>query len=490
MTKYVQTIGIEVHVQLKTESKMYCACSTAFGDPPNTHLCPVCLGLPGSLPGVNHRAVVLGLKAARALQCEIPPLAQFARKNYFYPDLPKGYQISMYKFPLGVNGRLELVDDRDKGSEAIGIERVHLEEDTARLIHEGDAGSLIDFNRAGIPLLEIVSRPEMKSHEEVVRYLKELRRLIRFLGISNANMEEGSFRCEVNISIRPTDREELGTKVEIKNLNSFRAVEWSIEHETDRQTAILRKGGKVRQATRGWDEDEGVTVHQRYKEKSSEYRYFPEPNLPDILIEGDIKDESAFDQELIPVRKVRSLVGKFGVPPYCADLLMSGTGAPDDNPYYVAVFFEEAIEKHGALGTQASNLMTGTVFEFFNRTGITLDRTDLTPKELALVTKMVSRDELSSTNAKKVIGIILEKGGKVKDIVQREGLVQVTEEDELVGLVREVMEENERIVETIRRGKVNAIGALVGEAMKKSKGQADPKRVNELLQEIILGKKN
>jgi len=468
---------------------MYCSCSAAFGDPANTHLCPVCLGLPGSLPRVNRHAVILGLKAARALHCEIPPMAQFARKHYFYPDLPKGYQISMYQFPLGTNGRLELLTEQDEATAPVGIERVHIEEDTAKLFHEGETGSLIDHNRSGVPLLEIVSKPDIKSAQEAVRYLKELRRLLRFLGISTANMEEGSYRCEVNVSVRPSDREQLGTKVEVKNLNSFRAVERSIEYEIERQTKVLRKGGEVRHATMGWDEKEGVTVHQRFKEKAPEYRYFPEPDLPELLIEGDILDDSAFDQENIPVRKVRALIERFGVPASGADLLMSGVGSPEENPYFITNFLMEAIVRHGAQGTQAANLMTGTVFEFVNRTGMTLDQTDLTPKKLADVTKMVGKNELSSTNAKRVVNVILEEGGKVKDIVLGEGLVQVSVEDELIELVKQVMEENEGIVETIRKGRVNAIGALVGEAMKKSKGQANPKRVNELLQEFILKKK-
>ncbi len=487
--EYVPTIGMEVHAQLNTASKMFCACSTAFGDPPNSHLCPVCLGLPGSLPRVNRQAVVLGLKAARALGCDIPPKAQFARKNYFYPDLPKGYQISMYQFPVGTEGELELLDERDGLAVTIGIERVHLEEDTAKLFHEAGVGSLIDFNRAGVPLLEIVSKPDMKTAREAVSYLKELRRLLRFLGISDANMEEGSFRCEVNVSVRPADSEELGTKVEIKNLNSFKAVERSIEYEIERQRELIRGGGEVRQATMGWDEREGKTVHQRYKEKAPEYRYFPEPDLPDLDLEGDLMNDSAFDLENIPVRRVRGLIERFGVPPYGADLLLSGIGAPADNPYFVADFFEKAVQRHGAQGTQAANLMTGVVFEHVNRAGVTLDQTDLTPKKLAEVTKMVARDELSITNAKKVISLVLVQGGEVRDIVLSEGLVQVTDEDELVTLVREVMEENPRIVETIRKGKETAIGALVGAAMKKSEGQANPKRVNELLRDMILGKK-
>lgn len=485
--EYVPTIGMEVHAQIDTDSKMFCSCSTTFGNPPNTHTCPVCLGLPGSLPRVNRKAVVLGLKAAKTLRCEIPPHAQFARKNYFYPDLPKGYQISMYQFPIGTGGQIQLLDQHERLYQGIGIERVHLEEDTARLFHEGDVGSLIDFNRAGVPLLEIVSKPDIRNAREAVEYLKELRRLLKFLGVSNSNMEEGSFRCEVNISVRPKDQEELGTKVEIKNLNSFRAVERSIEYEIQRQTKILTGGGKIQQATLGWDEKNEVTVHQRFKEKAPEYRYFPEPDLPDLSLEGDILSESAFDLNNIPVRRVQGLIERFGVPPYGADMLLSGTGSPVDDPYFVADFLEETIDRHGAQGTTAANFMTGTVFEFINRTGITLDQTDLTPKKLAQVTKMVARDELSSTGAKKVISLILEQGGKVRDIVLSEGLIQVSDEDELVTLIKEVMEENERIVETIRKGKINAIGALVGEAMKKSKGQANPKRVNELLQELILG---
>ena len=488
-TVYVPTIGLEVHAKLDTKSKMFCACSAAFGDPPNTNTCPVCLGLPGSLPRVNRRAVVLGIRVAKALRCEIPPSAQFARKNYFYPDLPKGYQISMYRHPVGVEGTLEILSDQGELTDGVAIERVHLEEDTAKLFHEDGPQSLIDFNRAGVPLLEVVSKPDIVSAKHAVRYLKELRRLLGFLGISDANMEEGSFRCEVNVSVHPRREEKYGTKVEIKNLNSFRAVERSIDYEIERQTAIYRKREQVRHETRGWDDKKGVTVHQRYKEKAPEYRYFPEPDLPDLVLSTELFDDASLDMETIPVRRVKSLIGRFGVPPLSADLLMSGTGAPAENPYYVAEFFEETVERHGAQGTQAVNLLTGTVFQYINKTGTTLDKTDLTPKKLAEITKMVAREDLSNTSAKAVLNLVLEEGGKIEDIVVREGLVQVSDEDELVRLLREIIEENEQIVQTIKKGKVNAIGALVGTAMKKSKGQANPKRVNELLHEMLLGQK-
>ena len=486
--KYVPVIGMEVHAQIMTESKMFCACSALFGDPPNTHTCPICLGLPGSLPRVNRQAAVLGMKAARALGCDIPPFAQFARKNYFYPDLPKGYQISMYQYPVGKDGTLELLNDSGHLAGGIGIERVHLEEDTAKLFHEEGVGSLIDFNRAGVPLLEIVSKPNLKSASEAVTYLKELRRLLRFFGISNANMEEGSFRCEVNISVKREGDEKLGTKVEVKNLNSFRAVERSIEYEIERQIGLITKGHEIKQETRGWDEKDGKTVHQRYKEKAPEYRYFPEPDLPNLALVGDYCDESCLDMDNIPVRRVKALVERFGVPPVSADLLVSGIGAPSDNPYFIADFFEESVSRHGASGTQAVNLITGTVFEHLKKNETTLDQTDLTAKKLAEITKLVTRDEISSTNAKRIVSIILEEGGTVSEIVKKEGLVQVSDSDELTELVREVLEANAHIVESVRKGKVNAIGALVGEVMKKSKGQANPKRVNEMLYEMLVKK--
>jgi aspartyl-tRNA(Asn)/glutamyl-tRNA(Gln) amidotransferase subunit B len=430
------------------------------------------------------------LRTVRALGCEIRPNAQFSRKNYFYPDLPKGYQITMYHLPLGVEGHLQMMNEHDKLTNGVGIERVHLEEDTARLFHQGTAGSLVDFNRAGIPLIEIVTKPVIGSAKQAVAYLKELKRLLKFLDISDAKMEDGNFRCELNISIKPEDSEDLGTKVEIKNLNSFRAVERSIEFEIERQTRLLESGSEVRLETRGWDENTDETVHHRFKERSPEYRYFPEPDLPDLLLEGEIMNESAFDLNNIPVRRVCELIERFGVPPYGAELIMSGSGVPDDNRYYMADLLEEAIERHGALGTQAANLMISTVFEFVNKTGKTLDQTDLTAKKLAEITKMVSKEEISIINAKKALSIILSEGGKVKNVVKREGFVLVTEEDEIVTLVKEVMEANEHIVETIRKGKETAISALVGEAMKKSKGNADPRRVNEILRDLIYKKGN
>jgi aspartyl-tRNA(Asn)/glutamyl-tRNA(Gln) amidotransferase subunit B len=330
----------------------------------------------------------------------------------------------------------------------------------------------------------------MRSGSTAVRYLKELRRVIRFYGISNANMEEGSFRCEVNISLRPVGTEDFGTKVEIKNLNSFRAVERSIDYEIKRQTEILNKREIVRHETRGWDDKEGVTVHQRFKERAPEYRYFPEPDLPDLHLTDTISEEALIDLEELPVRQVRGLIERFGVPPQSAELLMSGIGAPVEDPYYVGEFFEKCIDRHGGHGTLAVNLITGIIFEHLNKENTTLDQTVLTPKKLAEVTKMVARDEVSSTNAKLIVARILKEGGDVREIVVDEGLVQVSDEDELVTLVREVIEENESIVEEIKRGKINAIGSLVGTAMKKSDGQANPKRVNELLHEILLPKKH
>jgi aspartyl-tRNA(Asn)/glutamyl-tRNA(Gln) amidotransferase subunit B len=486
---YVAAIGIEVHAQLRTISKMFCGCSSSFGDPPNTHTCPVCLGIPGSLPMVNRNAVVLALQAARALKCEIPPFAQFARKNYFYPDLPKGYQISMYQFPVGLNGKLELLTTHGELTHGIGVERVHIEEDTAKLVHDDRVGSLIDFNRAGVPLLEIVSRPDMTSATEAVNYLKELKRLLKFLGISITNMEEGSFRCEVNISVRHEGDEKLGTKVEIKNLNSFRAVERSIEYEIKRQSNLLGGKGAVRQETLGWNDHEGKTVHQRFKEKAPEYRYFPEPDLPDLLLEGDLLNDSLFDMDRIPVHRVRSLIEKFGVSYSNADLLLSGTGAPAENPYFVSEFLVETVQRHKAQGTPAVNLLTETVFAYLRKSGKTLNQTDLTPKKLAEITKMVDKGELSATSAKRVVNIILEETGNVHDIVLREGLIQVSDEDELIGMLKEIVEENPEAVESYRRGRTNAIDALMGAAMKKSKGNANPKRVRELLTELLGARK-
>jgi len=486
---YIATIGIEVHAQLKTASKMFCGCAVSFGELPNVHTCPVCLGLPGSLPVVNKRAVILGYLAARALGCEIPRVAQFARKHYFYPDLPKGYQITMYQFPIGVNGRLEILDEYGELTEGVGIERVHLEEDSAKLFHHEGKGTFVDFNRAGVPLLEIVSLPEIKTASEAVRYLKELRRLLRFLGISDANMEEGSFRCEINVSVRRKDEEKGGGKVEIKNLNSFKAVQKSIEYEIERQAALLKRGEEVRSATVGWDEKEGKTVHQRDKEEAPEYRYFPEPDLPELIFEGDLVNESLFDMEMIPARVVHSLIERFGVSYSAADLLLSGTGSPPDDPYFVASFFEEAVERHRAQSTPAVNLIVGPVFEYLNQSGKTLDQTNLTPKKLAEITKMVERGELSSTNAKRAVLLALEEEGEVREVAAAHGLIQVSEDDELVRMVKEVVEENPQVVESIRRGKVQAIGALVGAVMKKSKGQADPRKVNEILTRMLMPKR-
>lgn len=477
-TKYEVIIGLEVHAQVLTESKMFCPCSADYaGAAPNTHVCPICLGMPGVLPVINRAAVEKTILLALALNCEVPPDSKFDRKNYPYPDLMKGYQISQYDMPLSRNGWLtiELPDGTEK---RIGITRVHLEEDTAMLRHEtgpdGEPYSLVDVNRSGVPLMEIVSEPDMRSPEEARRYLEKLRQILRYTGVSKANMEEGNFRCDANISLRPVGSTAYGTKVEIKNMNSFRAVYEALEYEARRQAEILDHGGTVVQETRGWVEAERRTVSQRSKEFAHDYRYFPEPDLPPLRPSPEwIAALRARVPELPDAKRMR-FMRQYGLGAYEANLLTSSRTRAD--------YFEEAVAAAGLGSAKAvSNWMLGEMARLQNLQGREIEDVPVRPGQLARLVRLVEEGTLTSTLARQVFERMWETGADPDRLVTELGLTPMGGDEELVAVVERVLAANPKPVADYRAGKTNAIQALIGAVMKETRGRANPERVRELL---------
>jgi len=473
---YEPVIGLEVHAQIRTKSKMFCGCSADYFDaPPNTHVCPVCLGLPGVLPVINQAAVEATLMTALALNCEIPEACKFDRKNYFYPDLMKGYQISQYDLPFSRNGWLTI--EVDGQTRRIGIERVHLEEDTARLLHRTDAHgraySLVDVNRSGVPLLEIVSKPDLRSAAEARAYLVKLHAILQALGISSGHLEEGAFRCDANISLRPVGSTEFGTKTEIKNMNSFRAVYRALEYEIARQTAILEEGGQIVQETRGWVDDRGITVPQRSKEFAHDYRYFPEPDLPPVFISREwVAQLRARLPELPDARRER-YQREYGLSAYDAGQL-AGSHA-------IAQFFERTVALYPKPKVVA-NWVQGELFRLL-KDRETLDLSDLrlTPEHLAELLTLVDRGVLSLALARQVFEEAFVTGERPEAIVQARGLAQISDTAELERVVDEVLATNPRPVADYRAGKEAALSFLMGQVMKATRGKANPSVVAELL---------
>lgn len=475
-------IGLEIHVELLTASKVFCGCSTEFGAPPNTHVCPVCLGLPGSLPVVNRKAVEYALMAGLALHCQVAPYAKFDRKNYFYPDLPKAYQISQYDLPLCRDGYLEL--DSDGEVRRIGIIRVHLEEETAKLVHStatiaGSRYSLVDYNRSGVPLIEIVTRPDLRSPEEARRFLEELRSTMLYLGISDVKMEEGSLRCDANISLRRPGETALGTKTEVKNLNSFRAVERALRYEAWRQASLLEAGERVVQETRGWDEASGTTLAQRSKEQVEEYRYFPEPDIPPLVVDREWVERLVASLPELPAERRRRFVKQYGLPAYDAAVLCQHPRLAD--------FFEKAAEAF-CDPKAVSNWVMGEVLRLLRATGqepsALAHRPEL-PGALGRLLEMVQKGTLSGAAAKEVFEEVFRTGESPEAVVRARGLEQVGDRQQLEAWVRQAIEANPDAVQSYRAGKPQAAGFLVGQVMRLSKGKADPKRAGELVREIL-----
>ena len=486
-TAYETVIGLEVHAQLLTSAKMFCACSAEYQDTaPNSHVCPVCMGMPGVLPVINRHAVELVIKTGLALNCTIARFTKFDRKNYPYPDLMKGYQISQYDQPIASNGRLTI--EADGYERSVGITRVHLEEDVAKLLHRtephGEAYSLLDINRAGVPLMEIVGEPDIRSAEEARSYLTRLRSILRYIEVSTANMEEGSFRCDANISVRPIGEAELGAKVEVKNMNSFRSVYRALKFEAERQAQALTKGERIIQETRGWIEDRGVTVSQRTKEYASDYRYFPEPDLPPVIVEDEtIQRLEASLPELPQARKERFVV-EYELPEYDADLLTSSKAEAD--------FFEEVMGSKGSvrdarkkLAKPVSNWVLGELSRLLNVTGDEIKAVKFRHQDLIELVELVESGTLSSNMAKDVFDEMYNTGRAPKLIAEEADLSQISDSDFILEAVKEALAGNPDPVSDYLDGKETAFRFLVGQVMKATRGKANPKLVTDMLNEQL-----
>ncbi|MGG2067429.1 Asp-tRNA(Asn)/Glu-tRNA(Gln) amidotransferase subunit GatB [Bacillus sp. S14(2024)] len=467
-------IGLEVHVELKTNSKIFSASPTEFGADPNTQTSVIDLGYPGVLPTLNKEAVNFAMKAAMALNCEIATETKFDRKNYFYPDNPKAYQISQFDKPIGENGWIEIEVDGKK--KRIGITRLHLEEDAGKSTHTGEGYSLVDYNRQGMPLIEIVSEPDMRTPEEAYAYLEKLKSIIQYTGVSDCKMEEGSLRCDANISLRPVGQEKFGTKAELKNLNSFTYVQKGLEFEQARQEKELLSGGIIQQETRRYDEATKKTILMRVKEGSDDYRYFPEPDLVELYIDDEWKERvRASIPELPDARKVRYVEG-LGLPAYDAHVLTLTKEMSD---------FFEATVADGADAKLTSNWLMGEVLAYLNKQQKELKDVALTPAGLSKMIQLIEKGTISSKIAKKVFNELIEKGGDPEEIVKAKGLVQISDEGALRQIVTEILDNNEQSIEDFKNGKDRAIGFLVGQIMKATKGQANPPLVNKILLEEI-----
>lgn len=471
--EFETVIGLEVHVELKTKSKIFSSSPNQFGDEPNTNTSVIDLGYPGTLPVLNKKAVEYGIKAALALNCEIAEHSRFDRKNYFYPDNPKAYQISQDEKPIAKNGWIEIEVDGKK--KKIGITRIHLEEDAGKLNHE-KGYSLCDYNRQGTPLIEIVSEPDMRSPEEAYAYLEKLKSIIQYTGVSDCKMEEGSLRCDANISIRPVGQKEFGTKTELKNLNSFNFVRKALEFEERRQRQVILSGGEIKQETRRFDEASGTTILMRVKEAADDYRYFPEPDLVDLYIDEEWKEQIRAEIPELPDARKKRYVEELGLPPYDAGVLTVTIEMAD--------FFEATVDA-GADPKQASNWIMGELSGYLNAEQKELKDVALTPEALAGMIKLIENGTISSKIAKTVFKELVENGGDPEQIVKEKGLVQISDEGALLKIITEVIEQNPQSVEDYKAGKKKAMGFLVGQTMKATKGQANPQLVNKLLQEEL-----
>jgi len=471
MSNYEAVIGLEVHAQLKTESKLFCACSTSFGQEPNSNVCPVCTGMPGALPVMNEKALEYAAKLGLALNCRLNPKSVFARKNYFYPDLPKGYQISQYEHPLAENGYLEI--EQEDGKKSVGIVRIHMEDDAGKSIHApGENMSFVDLNRTGVPLIEIVSGPDLASADDAVAYLKGMRSILRYLGICDANMEEGNFRCDANISVRPKGESALGTRTELKNMNSFRHVHKALEFEISRQTALLEDGEDVVQETRLFDQDKGQTRAMRGKEEAHDYRYFPDPDLVPITVPED--EVRSWHQELpeLPQAKAKRFVQTYGLPRDDALLL---TQERDMAEYF------EAATTEGVLAKEVSNWMLTEMLRELKEQDIKAEEAKFRPSQLAALINLIAQGTISNSIGKQIFSELFISGQDPQAYVQAKNLVQISDQDQLEDIVAQVLEENPDEVQAYQGGKTKLLSFFMGQVMKKTKGQANPQKVNDLL---------
>lgn len=487
-------MGLEIHAELHTHTKIFCDCTTEFGGEQNTHVCPVCLGLPGVLPVLNKKVVAYAMKAGLALNCDIAGFSKFDRKNYFYPDLPKAYQISQYDLPIAKDGWVEVEVNGQK--KRIGITRVHMEEDAGKLVHGGatiaEAGySLADYNRTGVPLIEIVSEPDIRSIDEAIAYLDHLKAILEYTEVSDCKMEQGSLRCDANVSLRPWGQKEFGTKTELKNMNSFKALQRALEYEVERQAEILREGGRIIQETRTWDEGKGMTISLRSKEEAHDYRYFPEPDLVPLVISREWVDEvRASLPELPHVRKQR-LVHSYGLPVYDAGII---TGSKAMADYFDTACWAYGIEapagteadaKAKEWAKQISNYMMGELSRLLNASEAGFHNSPITPENLVELLRLLEEGTISTKIAKTVFEDMFATGKSAKAIVEEKGLVQISDEGAIAAVVREAVTANPSVVADFKAGKDKAIGFLVGQIMKATKGKANPGLVNKLLKEEL-----
>ena len=468
---YETVVGLEVHVQLSTTTKLFCGCSAAFGAPPNSQTCPVCLGLPGVLPVLNARTLEWGIRVALAFGCQIARVMKFDRKQYFYPDLPKGYQISQYDQPLAQHGHLDIATDGQP--KRIRIRRIHLEEDAGKLLHDGSrTESFVDFNRAGVPLLEIVSEPDLRAPDDAFQYLTELKAILQYLAVSTCNMEEGSLRCDTNVSLRAPGASALGSKVEVKNLNSFRAVKLALEHEMARQTAALERGERIPQETRLWDAKRQRTESMRSKEEAADYRYFPEPDLVPFVISDTLVAEVTRALPELPAQRRRRFQDAYQLSAYDAQVLTQSRS--------LAELFEGAL-RAGTSPKPVANWMMGDLLAYLNAKGLEPDAVKLQPEWLAHLLELIADGTLSGKMAKEVFASMLERGVDPKRLVQEGGLKQIIDPEALERIADEVIRENARSVDDYRNGKVTALTHLMGQAMKRSRGTANPQEISAIL---------
>ncbi|WNZ24486.1 Asp-tRNA(Asn)/Glu-tRNA(Gln) amidotransferase subunit GatB [Leptolyngbya sp. NK1-12] len=486
-TEYEAIIGLETHCQLSTETKIFSSSSTKFGSDPNTNIDPVCMGLPGTLPVLNEKVLEYAVKAGLALNCQIAPYSKFDRKQYFYPDLPKNYQISQYDLPIAEHGwlEIELVDaEGNPVRKRIGITRLHMEEDAGKLVHagserlSGSAYSLVDYNRAGVPLVEIVSEPDIRSGQEAAEYAQELRRIMRYLGVSDGNMQEGSLRCDVNISVRPMGSDKFGTKVEIKNMNSFSAIQKAIDYEIERQIEAIESGERIVQETRLWDEATQRTFTMRVKEGSSDYRYFPEPDLGPIEVSPDQLATWKAELPELPAQKRHRYESELGLSAYDARVLT------DDRA--IAEYFE-AVVAAGASAKPAANWIMGDISAYLNNEKLSISEIPLKPESLAEMIKLIEANTISNKIGKDILPELLTKGGSAKQLVEQKGLIQISDPNLIEAEIDKVIAANPNELEKYRSGKKNLLGFFVGQVMKATGGKADPKLTNQLLQKKLDG---
>jgi aspartyl-tRNA(Asn)/glutamyl-tRNA(Gln) amidotransferase subunit B len=478
LAKYEAVIGLEVHVQLLTNSKIFCACSTRFGDAPNSNTCPICLGLPGTLPVLNKRVVEMATRASLALNCEVHEHSRFARKNYFYPDLPKGYQISQYELPLATGGWIEV--EHDGAKKRIGITRLHLEEDAAKNLHEGFSQSAtkayIDYNRCGTPLCEIVSEPDMRAPEEAYAYLTTLRQILLFTGVSDCNMEEGSLRCDANVSVQLRGSREFGTKVEVKNLNSFRFLQKALEYEIERHIGVLEGGGRISQETRLWNQTANRTDSMRSKEKAHDYRYFPEPDLLPVHVSAAWREEIGSALPELPRAKQQRFAREYGITASDAEVL---TGSQVRADYF------EAVAKAGGSAKSAANWMQTELLRRLNDSGKDIDASPVSPAALAELLKLVEEGKITGAVGKKVFATMFESGRGAGEIVAAEGLTQISDTSAIEQAAREVIAKNPDNVAKYKSGNEGVFKFFVGQVMRATRGQANPQAVNDILRQLL-----